>query len=51
MHESLVSGDDCIEAKGGKKKRSTAKKEGKRERGAEEENGERWKRVRRSSAG
>lgn len=29
MHESLVSGDDCTEAKGGKKE---AKKEGKRER-------------------
>lgn len=45
MHESLVSGDDCTEVK---KKRSKAKKEGKRD-GAEEENGERWKRVRRSA--
>lgn len=49
MHESLVSGDDCTEAKGGKKGVKQRKKE--KENGAEEENGERWKRVRRSSAG
>lgn len=46
MHESLVSRDDCIEVKN-KRKRSKVRKEGKRN-GAEEENGERWKRVRRT---
>lgn len=49
MHESLVSGDDCTEAKG--KKKSKAKRKKEKENGAEEENGERWKRVCRSSAG
>lgn len=48
MHESLVSGDDCTEAKG-KKGAKQRKKE--KENGAKEENGERWKRVRRSLAG